>query len=93
MIAKETLDKAVKGFVAMVFGAVLTVVPFYFQTQAKTENHEQTLSDHTESLRLQDERVKELEVQEAVDNAEIKQIKESLDRIESKIDRLIEQGQ
>lgn len=92
MFTKETLDKARQGFIAMIFGVVLAVVPFYFHTQAMTEEHSEKLVEQSDILEVQEERLKNLEVQGAVDDAEIEQIKESLERIEKKIDRLIERG-
>lgn len=92
MLSKESTDKIKQGVIALGFGVVLSVVPFYFQTKAMTEEHQKKLTEQSDLLLIQNSRLNNLEIQGAVDDAEIKQIKESLNRIEKKIDRLIERG-
>jgi hypothetical protein len=83
-------DKVKQGVLLVLIGAVFSVVPFYFQTTAMTEqNHQTNVSQQTEIDNTLT-RIQNLELQGAVDDTEIKQIKESLERIEKKIDRLIE---
>lgn len=74
----------------ILIGAVFSVVPFYFQTSAMTEENHQTNIVQQQELNETLKKVQNLELQGAIDNTEIKQIKESLQRIEKKIDRLIE---
>ena len=90
MFTKSTLEKIKQNVVILTFGMVLSIVPFYFQTKAMTEDHQEKITEQIEALKKQEERLKELEVQGAIDDTEIKQINERLERIEKKIDRLIE---
>lgn len=83
-------DKVKQSVVLILIGAVFSVVPFYFQTSAMTEQNLQTNVTQQEEINQTLIRIQNLELQGAVDDTEIKQIKESLQRIEKKIDRLIE---
>lgn len=83
-------DKAKQGVMLILIGAVFSVVPFYFQTTAMTELNRQTNVAQQAEISQTLNRIQNLELQGAVDNTEIAQIKESLQRIEKKIDRLIE---
>lgn len=83
-------DKVKQSVVLILIGAVFSVVPFYFQTSAMTEQNRQTNVTQQEEINQTLIRIQNLELQGAVDDTEIKQIKESLQRIEKKIDRLIE---
>lgn len=92
MFNKVVLDGIKHSIVIMSLGLVLSVVPFYFQTKAMTENNDKNLTEQSEIQNIQQDRLKELEIQGAVYDTEIEQIKESLERIEKKIDRLIERN-
>ena len=83
-------DRVKQSVVLILIGAVFSVVPFYFQTSAMTEQNRQTNVTQQEEINQTLIRIQNLELQGAVDDTEIKQIKESLQRIEKKIDRLIE---
>lgn len=83
-------DKVKQGVLLVLIGAVFSVVPFYFQTTAMTEQNRQTNVSQQQEIDETLIRIHNLELQGAVDDTEIKQIKESLERIEKKIDRLIE---
>jgi len=90
IIDSKLWDKVKQSVVLILIGAVFSVVPFYFQTSAMTEQNRQTNVTQQEEINQTLIRIQNLELQGAVDNTEIKQIKESLQRIEKKIDRLIE---
>ncbi|MNU67068.1 hypothetical protein D3C71_563990 [compost metagenome] len=83
-------DNVKQGVLLILIGAVFSVVPFYFQTSAMTEQNHQTNIVQQEEINETLSKIQNLELQGAVDDTEIKQIKESLQRIEKKIDRLIE---
>ena len=89
-IDKKLWDKVRQGVVLVLIGAVFSVVPFYFQTIAMTEQNRQVNASQQQEINQTLTRIQSLELQGAVDDTEIKQIKESLQRIEKKIDRLIE---
>ncbi len=90
VIDNKLWDKVKQSVVLILIGAVFSVVPFYFQTSAMTEQNRQTNVTQQEEINQTLIRIQNLELQGAVDDTEIKQIKESLQRIEKKIDRLIE---
>lgn len=83
-------DKAKQTVLVILLGAVFSVVPFYFQTLAMTEQNERTNLEQSTQISETLNRIQKLELKGAVDDTEIKQIKESLQRIEKKIDRLID---
>jgi hypothetical protein len=85
-------DNVKQSVLLILIGAVFSVVPFYFQTSAMTEQNHQTNIIQQQEINTTLTRIQNLELQGAVDDTEIKQIKESLERIEKKIDRLIESG-
>ena len=82
-------DNVKQGVLLILIGAVFSV-PFYFQTSAMTEQNHQTNITQQQEINETLSKIQNLELQGAVDDTEIKQIKESLQRIEKKIDRLIE---
>lgn len=90
VIDPKLWDRVKQSVVLILMGAVFSVVPFYFQTSAMTEQNRQTNVTQQEEINHTLIRIQNLELQGAVDDTEIKQIKESLQRIEKKIDRLIE---
>lgn len=92
MLNKVVLDRIKHSAIVMSMGLVIGIIPFYFQTKAMTEGNNENLTEQSEILDVQEDRLKELEIQGAVDDTEIEQIKESLERIEKKIDRLIERN-
>ena len=83
-------DNVKQGVLLILIGAVFSVVPFYFQTSAMTEQNHQTNITQQQEINETLSKIQNLELQGAVEDTEIKQIKESLQRIEKKIDRLIE---
>ena len=88
----ETIwDKAKQTVLAILIGAVFSVVPFYFQTLAMTEESERTNLEQSTQISETLTRIQKLELKGAVDDTEIRQIKESLVRIEKKIDLLIDE--
>ena len=93
MLVKETLERVKHSLIVIVLGAVLSIIPFYFQTRAMTEYNKVKNSEQSEQLETYQQRLLTLEVKGAVDKTEIEQIKKSLNRIELKIDRLIERNE
>lgn len=87
---KNLWDNVKQSVLLILVGAVFSVVPFYFQTSAMTEQNHQTNIVQQQEINETISKIQNLELQGAVDDTEIKQIKESLQRIEKKIDRLIE---
>lgn len=87
---KNLWDNVKQSVMLIIIGAVFSVVPFYFQTSAMTEQNHQTNIAQQQEINETLLKIQDLELQGAVDHTEIKQIKESLQRIEKKIDRLIE---
>jgi Tfp pilus assembly protein PilO len=84
-------DKAKQAVLVILLGALFSVVPFYFQTLAMTEKSELTNLEQSTQISETLDRIQKLELKDAVNDTEIKQIKESLVRIEKKIDRLIDE--
>lgn len=83
-------ENAKQGVLLILIGAIFSVVPFYFQTSAMTEQNHQTNITQQQEIDQTLSKIQDLELKGAVDDTEIKQIKESLLRIEKKIDRIIE---
>lgn len=91
MFEKATVQKIKDTFVLIVLGAVVSIVPFYFQTNAMTKDNKAVNDEQTLQIEQHNAELKSLEINRAVDATEIKQIKESLDRIEKKLDKLIDE--
>ncbi len=91
-MSENLWDNVKQSVMLILIGAVFSVVPFYFQTSAMTEQNHQTNIVQQQEISTTLTRIQNLELQGAVDDTEINQIKESLQRIEKKIDRLIESG-
>lgn len=91
MFEKATVQKIKDTIVLIVLGAIVSIVPFYFQTSAMTKENKVVNDEQTLQINQHNAELKTLEINRAVDATEIKQIKESLDRIEKKLDKLIDE--
>lgn len=91
MFEKATVQKIKDTIVLIVLGAIVSIVPFYFQTSAMTKENKKVNDEQTLQINQYNAELKTLEINRAVDATEIKQIKESLDRIEKKLDKLIDE--
>lgn len=86
----QIIDKVKQAIVAVTVGAVFTMIPFYFETSAMTTQNQQTNVTQGQDIEQLSNALHKVELQSAVGDTEIKQIKQQLERIEKKIDRLIE---
>ena len=91
MFEKATVQRIKDTIVLIVLGAIVSIVPFYFQTSAMTKENKVVNDEQTLQINQHNAELKTLEINRAVDATEIKQIKESLDRIEKKLDKLIDE--
>lgn len=91
MFEKATIQKIKDTIVLIVLGAIVSIVPFYFQTSAMTKENKAVNDEQILQINQHNAELKTLEINRAVDATEIKQIKESLDRIEKKLDKLIDE--
>lgn len=91
MFEKATVQRIKDTIVLIVLGAIVSIVPFYFQTSAMTKENKAVNDEQTLQINQHNAELKTLEINRAVDATEIKQIKESLDRIEKKLDKLIDE--
>lgn len=91
MFEKATVQKIKDTIVLIVLGAIVSIVPFYFQTNAMTKENKAVNDEQTLQINQHNAELKTLEINRAVDATEIKQIKESLDRIEKKLDKLVDE--
>lgn len=90
MLKKETINKIKSTMTFIIVGSVLSLIPFYFQTRAMTEEN-RTINEKQEVRLIEhEEQIQESMVNDAVEKTESEQIKEALKRIEDKLDRLIE---
>lgn len=90
MFKKETVKKIKDTLIIVIIGAVLSVIPFYFETRAMT-NENDAINDRQELiLNDHDTKIQQGIVNDAIEKTETKQIKLALERIENKLDRLIE---
>lgn len=91
MFEKETTQKVKDTLIVIVLGAIISLVPFYFQTSAMTKENKVINQVHTQQINQTNAELKSLEIHRAVDATEIKHINESLIRIEKKLDKLIDE--
>ncbi len=91
MFEKETTQKIKDTLILIVLGAIVSLVPFYFQTSAMTKENKVINEMQTLQINQSNAELKSLEIHRAVDATEIKHIKESLERIEKKLDKLIDE--
>lgn len=86
------LDRIKQSALVIVIGFIFSFVPFYYQTTELNAQSLKTNTSQNQEISKLHSSINKLEVQSAVDDTKIKQIKESLDRIEQKIDRIIEKS-
>lgn len=91
MFEKETTQKVKDTLIVIVLGAIISLVPFYFQTSAMTKENKVINQVQTQQINQTNAELKSLEIHRAVDATEIKHINESLIRIEKKLDKLIDE--
>ncbi len=87
---QKIMENIKQGLIILAMGAIASVIPFYFQTNAQTQENSRVNTEQSIQIEKTQNQLHNLEVQGAIDDTEIKQIKSSLERIEKKIDRLIE---
>ena len=90
MVWEKTLQKLKDALAVIALGAIIAVIPFYFETRAATSEAERINKQQTVLLEQTRAELHALEIRGAIDNTEIEQIKQSLERIEEKIDKLID---
>ena len=88
---QQLWDNLKQGVLLILIGAVFSVVPFYFQTVAQTTQNSQDISGLKTGLEQTRLQLEQTDKTGLVNETEIKQIKASLERIEKKIDRLIDE--
>lgn len=91
MLEQTTIQKIKDALILIVIGAVVSLIPFYFQTNAMTKENKVVNDMQTLQINQNNSELKSLEINRAIDATEIRQIKESLDRIEKKLDKLIDE--
>lgn len=90
MFNKQTIQKIKDVLIVIVIGGILSLLPFYFTTSASTDRNAQINDVQTEQIKLHEEKLQQSIVNDAIERTETRQIKETLKRIEKKLDRLIE---
>lgn len=90
MFSKEIKARVQNTLAVLVLGALVSIIPFYYNTNAMTNENTQTNQRQDETLLKHESEIREILVNDAVERTETEQIKAALERIESKLDRLIE---
>ncbi len=90
MFKKETVQKIKNTLILVIVGSILSFIPFYFDTRAMSNENGIINKKQDERLMQHDLKIQESMINDAVEKAESEQIKETLKRIEAKLDRLIE---
>ena len=83
-----TISKIKETITGILLGGLLTVVPFYFETKAMTEDNHIVNSEQQKQIVSLNNQATEIKVNQAVEKAEIEHNKEILLRIEKKLDEL-----
>ena len=85
----KTLGNKIKqSLVVIVFGILLSIVPFYFETKAMTEDNYKLNIIQDQDIAKLEEQAAETNINQALEKMEIKHNKEILLRIEKKVDEL-----
>jgi hypothetical protein len=90
MFKKATTQKIKNALVIIIVGSILSIVPFYFETRAMTNENGIINKKQDIHLKEHDMKIQNGIVNDAIEKTESEQVKETLIRIESKLDRLIE---
>ena len=93
MFDTKTIQKVKDTLVLIVLTAVVSLVPFYFHTSAMTKENKAVNEAQTLEISQTAQSVHALELDRAIDATEIRQIKESLERIERKLDKVIQSNE
>lgn len=93
MFSKEIKSRIQNTITVIILAALVSVIPFYYNTNAMTSENSRTNQKQDEAINEHETQIQEIKVNQSVEKAEIEQIKESLKRIETKLDRLIEKQQ
>ncbi len=88
-MSKSVLNNIKELVVGIVLTGLVSLVPFYFETQAMTSENTSINSDQDYSISVIDKEVEILALEFAVEQSERKHNKEALIRIENKLDQLI----
>lgn len=90
MFKKDTIQKIKNTLILVIVGSILSFIPFYFETRAMTNENGNLNQKQELRLKEHDIKIQESIVNDAIEKTESEQIKETLIRIETKLDRLIE---
>lgn len=90
MFKKDIIQKIKNAVVVVMVGSLLSFIPFYFETRARTNENSVVNQRQGEQLDKHEAMIQEGKINDAIEKTESEQIKATLKRIESKLDRLIE---
>lgn len=90
MFKKDTIQKIKNAVVVVFIGSILSFIPFYFETSAMTKENKVVNQLQDERLNAHELQIQDSRINDAIERTESEQIKASLKRIETKLDRLIE---
>lgn len=88
---KNVLNTIKQLVVGIVLAGLVSLLPFYFETQAMTSANTITNNDQDLVINLIEEEIEILAREAAVEQSERKHNKEALIRIETKLDELIKE--
>ncbi len=90
MLTKDIQQKIKNTITVILVGSVLSFIPFYYETNARTKENGFVNKRQDEQLNTHEMEIQNGKINDAVEKVESEQIKASLKRIEAKLDRLIE---
>lgn len=90
MFKKDIIQKIKNALVVVMVGSILSFIPFYFETSARTKENHVVNQKQDERLNVHELKIQEGKINDAIERTESEQIKATLIRIEQKLDRLIE---
>jgi len=90
MTLKQITTKLREGVLWVVLGAIFTIVPFYYNTNSTLANANNRIDIVTLKTESNEIAVKSLEGSQLVQEERFRNIEQRLERIEKKLDYLIE---
>ena len=91
MTTKEVIDKIKDGVIWVVVGALFTIIPFYYNTNSAVDKVEQETISNTSEINNLKTKFSNNREDIVVLQERNSQIEKRLERIEKKLDYLIEQ--
>jgi peptidoglycan hydrolase CwlO-like protein len=89
-IRKTTLTSNITSIIIAIIAAFGTGYGFYFNTKSALESHDKSIKNLENRVKENTEHINNIHIYKGVSSAEMKNLEKKVDKIDEKLDKLIE---